>query len=489
MNQELNVFDGPNALLDFMDPELNSPTPLVELPSSCNPFYDQKVRIFAKLLNMLPLNNAKSISAFNMLDQAKKSGKINGIDTLIENSSGNTVFSLATIGRLMGISKTKAFVSHEVTSGKLDLLRFFGIHIIVNKEPICPDPSDKTSGIYKAKILANENNWLNPGQYDNFENPKAHEKITGPQLWNQTKEKMTIFCCGLGTTGTMVGTSNYLKKQNEKITTVGVVRSPNNPVPGPRTRGLLKQIAFDWKKASDEVVEVGTIDSYSQSLLLCRNGILAGPSSGFALAGLFSFLKEKKENNSLDQYRNSDGEIIACFICCDSPYAYIDKYFEYVDESFFPPIENKQLLINQTKKIEKTKDKETKKIELNCVEAFQKFYLDSPSAIWKKLSDDQKVNTAPNSSIVDVRSTIEFDHYHLPESIHGSIEDWLEPTQEMIESIKGKNVLIVCSFGERSMVVAEKLIENGINAYNLKGGALEWSRLHLPRWRAKVCYQ
>ncbi len=152
-NNFLNVFKGKRAILDYLNPESESYTPLVEIPEDLNPFYNDGVRIYAKLLNTLPLTNVKSIPAYNMLSEMKKRGQLDGVHTIIENSSGNTVLSLAVIGRLLGIPTTKALVSNEILFGKLQMLQLFGVEIIVNKEPICPDPDDKTSGIYKAKKM------------------------------------------------------------------------------------------------------------------------------------------------------------------------------------------------------------------------------------------------------------------------------------------------------------------------------------------------
>ncbi len=172
----LNVFDGADAVRDFLNPDHNPPLPLVEIPAHLNPFAKDKIRIYAKLMNFLPLANIKSLPAYNMLLNGNDAGKLDGVSSIIENSSGNTVFSLAVIGRLFGIKKTKAIVSHEVTWGKLQLLRFFGTEIMVNEEPICPDPGDKESGIYKAKQIGRRAGWFNPGQYDNEANPQAHER-------------------------------------------------------------------------------------------------------------------------------------------------------------------------------------------------------------------------------------------------------------------------------------------------------------------------
>lgn len=98
-----------------MNPSKNPFIPLVELPEHCNPFKKYGVRIYAKLMNMLPLANIKSLPALNILLEAEEIGQLKKVHTLIENSSGNTVFSLATIARLFGTEKTKAIVSHEVT--------------------------------------------------------------------------------------------------------------------------------------------------------------------------------------------------------------------------------------------------------------------------------------------------------------------------------------------------------------------------------------
>lgn len=310
-------------------------------------------------MNTLPLNNVKSLPALNILVEAKNKGDLDNINVVIENSSGNTVFSLAIIARLLGIPTTKAIVSHEVSLGKLKVLRLFGTEVIVNQEPICPDPSDKNSGIYKAKQWAKEYGWFNPGQYDNHDNPKAHEKWTGKQIWEQTKGQISVFCAGLGTTGTMTGAGKFLKSKNSKIKNIGVVRSPNNPVPGPRTRNLLNQIAFNWESIVDFIEEIGTTDSFKTSMDLCRYGLLVGPSSGFALKGLLNFLSKFKEKNKLDELKNDNNEIICVFIACDTPFPYIDEYFDYLDETNFPPIENENLLKNYSKSNQINNQKKT----------------------------------------------------------------------------------------------------------------------------------
>ncbi|MBL7057987.1 pyridoxal-phosphate dependent enzyme [Patescibacteria group bacterium] len=491
MNQKrCNVFTGENAILDYLNPESQIFTPLVELPKVLNPFYDDGVRIYAKLLNTLPLTNVKSIPAFNMLKEMNRKGELNDVHTIIENSSGNTVLSLAVIGRLLGIPNTKAFVSYEVLFGKLQMLQLFGVEPLVNKEPICPDPADKTSGIYKAKKWGKRKDWINPGQYENTDNPDGHKKITGPQIFEQLNGDVQMFCAGLGTTGTMVGTADYLKGKSQKIKTLGVIRTPNNPVPGVRTRGLLKMIAFNWKNYVDFVEEVGTKDSFLESLHMIRHGIVVGPSSGFALAGLLNFLKKQKEKDLLKSFANKEGFINAVFICCDSPFPYLKDYFLYLDKSNFPEISNYEILIDKPdQNIKLPGSVNIEGYEIEPQQAFSLFYKNSKEEVEKKLNKGETEFVEKSSIIIDVRSKDEFDHFHLPDSIHVDYENFISRIKTVISSNKlvKRKVLVVCSLGLKSNTVTNILRKEKVQSFSLKGGITEWSNLDLPRWKPGTC--
>lgn len=487
-----NVFSGADAVKDFLNPDSNPYIPLVELPESLNPFAKDGVRIFAKLMQMVPLMNVKSLPALNMLLEAEADGKLKNVKSLIENSSGNTVFSLAMIARLFGIERTRAIVSHEVTWGKLQLLRLFGTEIMVNEEPICPDPGDKTSGIYKAKRIGGRKGWFNPGQYENEANPRAHEKWTGAQIWEQTDGKITVFCAGLGTTGTVFGAGGYLKKKSPDLATVGVARLPNNPVPGVRTPNLLREIAFDWKSATDFTEEIGTKESFEKSVELCRAGLVAGPSSGFALAGLLNFLSKEKETGSFDRFRNTDGEVVAVFICPDSPLPYLSEYFEYLDESHFPKIENEKLLINKPdapkKKVLRVNERpRNSSFEIEPEEAYEMIYPLSAQKTWRLLTEDKKVPVRAGVEIIDIRSRGEYLHFHLPGSKQMESYKIMEGLPKFARAWKKRKVALFCPMGVRTKIIAEALRKKGIEAYNIRGGLTEWSAKNLPRWRPDIC--
>jgi cysteine synthase/rhodanese-related sulfurtransferase len=483
-----NVFSGPSAIRDFLDPDRQPMLPLVELPDDLNPFAADGVRIYAKMMNMVPLANVKSLPALNMLRRRHESGELAGVTTLIENSSGNTVFSLGIIARIFGILRTKAIVSHEVSRGKLQLLRFFGVEISVNEEPICPDPSDVNSGIYLAKRAGTQKGWWNPGQYENEANPEAHARWTGPQILAQTAGELTVFCAGLGTTGTMVGAGGFLKKHVSHITNVGVVRKPNNPVPGVRTRNLLREIAFDWNGAADATVEAGTKEAFEESLRLCRRGVLVGPSSGFALAGLLAFLRGKKEGAELDALRNTQGEIVAVFICPDSPFPYIDEYFEFLDAKWFAEIENAYLLHDRDIRAKNDVPSDLGGgDDLAAADAFSVMYSVPLPEAWRLINAGESVPMRADVVVIDVRDGRSYEHAHLPNAERVDYADALHPSKDRLDGWRGKTVYVMCGLGNRSGVVASTLRDDGIAARSIDGGMLEWSRLNLPRWRPEIC--
>ena len=347
MISQLNVFEGPDAMREFLDPGNLPHLPLVELPASINPFVGDQIRIFAKLMNMLPLGNVKAVPAYNMIREKFRKGELKGVKQLIENSSGNTVSSLAIVARHFGVDMTSSYVPAEISWNKLLMLLFFGINPIVNQEPANPSENDPASGVQKARKDGERPDTLNPGQYENPDNPGAHEKWTGPQIWEQTNGKISLFCAGLGTTGTLIGTSNYLKRQNPGLPVLGVMRAPDHYVPGARTEKLLNLVGYEWRKHLDYIECAESEVSYRLSMQLSRLGLLVGPTSGMALAGLLQYLENAKAEGTLGSLRNSDEDVLCVFPCPDGPLPYLDEYPKYVDASEFPEIQNEDLLLNK----------------------------------------------------------------------------------------------------------------------------------------------
>lgn len=328
-NHQRNVFSGPQSIRDFLDPSHCPPTPLVELPAILNPLHSRRVRIFAKLAYLSPLLNVKHLPVFNMLREAEKAGHLDGVHTIVESSSGNTAFSLAVIARLFGISRVIAYVPFDIAPGKLDMLRLAGAEPELKRSA-----AGETSSIDQARETGRKPGYFSPSQYENESNPQAFEKWLATEIWDQTEGKLTVFAAGLGTTGTVTGSAAFFRTCPRKVAVVGAMCAPDEAVPSVRSAAKLKEIRFDWTSHVDASVEVGARESFRHSLGLCRAGMIAGPSSGFALAGLLHYL-EPKSDADLDALRNQDGDVLAAFVCGDTPLPYLDKYSTYLEADEF----------------------------------------------------------------------------------------------------------------------------------------------------------
>lgn len=473
------VFTWPSALQEFLDPS-NHITPLVELPNSLNPYLDDWVRIFLKLQTFLPLWNIKSISAWWMLNAVKQDLNESKIDTLVENSSGNTAFSLSVLGRAMWIPNMRARVSNEITKEKLQLLQLFWVQTVVNQEQICPNPNDKRSWIYKAKDEWQQPWRYNPDQYHNTANPDIHYKITGKQLQDQISSidreyNFQIFCAWLGTTGTFIWISKYFKEQKSDFFSLWVVRKPNNPIPWPRTLHLLQQIGFDRKNYVNALQEISSKDAYETSLQLIRAGLVVWPSSGMALCGLFAQLQKMKSEGTLASKKWSHKFLSAVVVCPDGPYPYLDEYFKYCDIKHFPEVINAELLLEKNNSLAGIWNSNQ---QITCEECFTLLY--TPESR-KAFSGDSNINTLSldsNIVLVDLRTQAEFNHVHLSWSMNIPFD---EMKMNQFAPYKWKKLILICSYGKKSDYLANKLVKDGFNAFWIMGGMVEWSNKKLPR--------
>ncbi len=223
---------------------------------------------------------------------------------------------------------------------------------------------------------------------------------------------------------------------------------------------------------------------------MIRHGIVVGPSSGFALAGLLNFLKKQKENNMLKALANKNGIVNAVFICCDSPYPNLKDYFQYLDKSNFPEIDNYEILIDKPDQNNNSSaDIDVEGYEIVPQDALTLFYNHGREDIENRLIKGEKRFVKEYSMVLDVRSKDEFDHFHLPESVHVDYISCISHTKNIIKKNKLEKikVLVVCNLGLKSNTVTNMLRKEKIEAFSLKGGITEWSNLDLPRWKPGVC--
>ncbi len=201
-----------NSILDTI-----GNTPLIKLQRTTQ---DVKATILVKVEYFNPGHSVKDRIAVKMIDDAEKEGKIKPGGTIIEGTSGNTGMGLALAAVVKGY-KCIFTTTDKQSMEKVNLLRALGAEV-----KICPtnvEPDDPRSYYSVAKRLSEEiPNSYYPNQYDNLSNREAHYETTGPEIWEQTETRVTHFVAGMGTGGTITGTSRFLKEKNPDIVTVGV---------------------------------------------------------------------------------------------------------------------------------------------------------------------------------------------------------------------------------------------------------------------------
>jgi cysteine synthase B len=251
-------------------------TPLVE---SSNLVANKNVKLLLKLEGNNPGGSVKDRAAYNMIASAIERGDIKKGDKLIEATSGNTGIALAMIAQLMGI-EIELVLPEDSTKERTQTMRAYGAKVILTpaKEGILG------SRDYADKKVA-EGGYIMLNQFANEDNWKAHYKTTGPEIWNDTEGKVTHFVAAMGTTGTIMGTSTYLKEQNSNIQIVGAQPSDGSQIPGIRKwpQEYLPKI-FDASKV-DTTIEVTEDEARAMTKRLAlEEGVFAGMSSGGSVA-------------------------------------------------------------------------------------------------------------------------------------------------------------------------------------------------------------
>jgi len=251
-------------------------TPLVRL-HRLNP--NPSNTILAKLEGNNPAGSVKDRAALNMITEAEQRGEISPGDTLIEATSGNTGIALAMIAAIKGY-KMVLVMQENLSQERRDAMTAYGAELILVSEE---------QGMEGARDLANQMSEDKKGtqlnQFSNQDNPRAHLKTTAKEIWQDTNGEITHFVSSMGTTGTIMGVSKYLKKKNPKIQIVGIQPDGDSHIPGIRRwpEGYLPSIF--------EASRVDTIMDVSQKIaeqttrdLATQEGIFAGVSSGGAVA-------------------------------------------------------------------------------------------------------------------------------------------------------------------------------------------------------------
>jgi len=260
-------------------------TPLAKIKRLC----DKKGgEIYLKLEGNNPAGSVKDRPAFFMINEAELSGRIKPGDTLIEATSGNTGIALAMVAAMRGY-KMVLIMPENQSIERRQTMKAFGAEIILtSQEGSMELARDEALGMQK------EGKGIVLDQFGNTNNPKAHYEGTGPEIWRDTNKKVTHFISSMGTTGTIVGTSKFLKEKNKNIQIIGVQPEEGAQIPGIRKwpKEYLPSIFSDDN--IDEIVNVSQKNAEETARKLAKNeGIFSGASTGGAL---FVALQIAKQN-------------------------------------------------------------------------------------------------------------------------------------------------------------------------------------------------
>ena len=277
--------------------ELIGRTPLLEV-KNLEKELNLQARVLVKLEYFNPAGSVKARAALQMITEAEENGTLKQGSAIIEPTSGNTGIGLASIAASRGYRAI--FVMPETMSiERRKLLKGYGAEIVLTE-----GAKGMKGAIAKAKELEQEiENAVILGQFVNTANPRAHEKTTGPEIWEDTQGQVDLFVAGVGTGGTITGTGAYLKSVNPSIEIVAVepassaVLSGENP--GPHgLQGIGAGFVPDVLNTSvyDRISKVKEQEAYKASRLLAeKEGVLVGISSGAALS--VALLEAGKEEN------------------------------------------------------------------------------------------------------------------------------------------------------------------------------------------------
>ncbi len=279
-------------------------TPLVEL-KKLN--LNKNVTIYGKLEGNNPGGSVKDRAAYGMIRGAIDRGEITPGITLIEATSGNTGIALAMIASLFGVP-IELVMPEDATRERVLTMEAFGAKVILT-----PKGQSMEGAIDYANAQLAKGGYLMLNQFGNPDNPKMHYNSTGPEIWRDTRQQVTHFVSSMGTTGTIMGVSKYLKEQNPNIQIVGCQPKDGSKIPGIRKwpEAYLPTI-FD-KKRVDRIIEIDEKDARIMARRLAREeAIFSGMSSGGAAHAAIELAKELLEG-------------VIVFIVCDRGDRYLSS--------------------------------------------------------------------------------------------------------------------------------------------------------------------
>ncbi len=267
-------------------------TPPLRLKRVLPPGTPDSVEVYAKAEWFNPGGSVKDRAAWQMIRDGETEGRFKPGMTLIDSTSGNTGIAYAWLGASKRFP-VELVIPRNVSEERKKIITAFGAKIIYS-DPLLG--SDGARELVKNLVDKEPKKYFFPDQYGNPSNWKAHYLTTGPEIWADTKGKVTHLVAGMGTSGTVVGTSRLLKEKNPRVFTLAIQPEPFHGLEGMKHMESAIPVPIYDPRQHDQKLTVETEPAYELTRRLAREeGILVGQSSGAALLGVFELLKKVRE--------------------------------------------------------------------------------------------------------------------------------------------------------------------------------------------------
>jgi len=406
--------------------------------------------LYAKLELFNPFGSLKDRISWSMLEDEIQEIVQKG-QVIVESSSGNTAKALAALAGSYGV-KFKTVSNRIKVPEVKQILQLMGAE--VEELPglsECPDPNDPNDPLayIETMMRQDEGKYFHTSQYTNPKNPQVHFETTGPEIEKDLGQVDFLFG-GVGTSGSTLGTANYLRQKNQNFRSIGIIAEKGDFIPGIRNQDELLELGIFQRSSYEELITVDVKTAIEYSLELIRKmGLLAGPTSGAALAGAIAYLKQLPA----ESLQGKKG----VFIACDRAEWYLSYYKKRRPELFEKKTHTAGLSI-------------LTELEILAAETL------TPQES-KNLLEKEKV------LLVDIRGNLGFSANHIAGSINIPDFQLEEMLQVGIPFSAGQKILLVCSVGEQSKKFVAFLGKKGFDAKTIEGGILAWRDEGLPLQR------
>jgi cystathionine beta-synthase len=279
------------------------------------------VPVYVKVDSANPGGSLKDRVAVAMIADAERRGLLRPGGTIIEATAGNTGVGLAMVAAVKGY-RCMFVLPDKMSQEKISLLKAYGAEVVITPTSVAPDSPESYNGV--ADRLAREipGAWR-PNQFTNLANPEAHYRTTGPEIWQQTEGRVTVFVAGVGTGGTVSGVGRYLKEQNPEVKIVGADPEGSVLSGGTGKPWKVEGIGEDYvpktfnSQMVDDWVRVGDAESFHVAREMARReGMLLGGSSGTNVAAALRYA------------RRLSGDHLVVALGCDTGRNYMSKFYD-----------------------------------------------------------------------------------------------------------------------------------------------------------------